>query len=154
MTYNPQNILQKFYVVRFPTIKFFLKMTIFLLSGHTPKSPPIFLWDSKRILHRCSWFFGARASKKEITAFSRAIASYCHKLKILGSEGFRSITNTGLNGGQEVPHYHMHLLGEKIGSNGLWKFNRTSKFCRTTRNNGNKTTLSSGTSDATIGDER
>ena len=30
--------------------------------------------------------------------------------------GYRLITNTGEDGGQEVPHFHIHILaGEKIG---------------------------------------
>lgn len=54
--------------------------------------------------------FGARAAPEEITAFWRAVS------KIAGGEnlpesGFRTIANTGLNGGQEVPHFHVHLLG-------------------------------------------
>ena len=31
--------------------------------------------------------------------------------------GYRLITNSGDDGGQEVPHFHIHILaGEKIGS--------------------------------------
>ena len=31
--------------------------------------------------------------------------------------GYRLITNSGEDGGQEVPHFHIHILaGEKIGS--------------------------------------
>ena len=31
--------------------------------------------------------------------------------------GYRIISNSGNNGGQEVPHFHIHILGgEKIGS--------------------------------------
>jgi diadenosine tetraphosphate (Ap4A) HIT family hydrolase len=34
----------------------------------------------------------------------------------ISNDGFRTIANTGLNGGQEVPHFHVHLLGgKKIG---------------------------------------
>ena len=59
--------------------------------------------------------FGANAAPDEITGFYRAIA------KIAGDEGvidtgFRAIANTGLNGGQEVPHFHVHILGgERLG---------------------------------------
>ena len=39
-----------------------------------------------------------------------------NKLEIEES-GYRLITNSGKNGGQEVPHFHIHILaGEKIGS--------------------------------------
>lgn len=59
--------------------------------------------------------FGAKASSEEITGFYRAVSKVAHDLGIAES-GFRSIANTGLNGGQEVPHFHIHLLGgKKIG---------------------------------------
>ena len=29
----------------------------------------------------------------------------------MAETGYRLIANTGLNGGQEVPHYHVHILG-------------------------------------------
>jgi histidine triad (HIT) family protein len=56
--------------------------------------------------------FSANASDEEIIAFNRAVAKLTedHDLK---DSGFRAIANCGINGGQEVPHYHMHLLGGK-----------------------------------------
>ena len=33
----------------------------------------------------------------------------------LNNGGYKVITNSGLNGGQEVPHFHIHILGgEKL----------------------------------------
>ena len=40
-------------------------------------------------------------------------------VKMLGlkDSGYRLISNSGLNGGQEVPHYHVHIIGgEPLGS--------------------------------------
>ena len=35
----------------------------------------------------------------------------------LKNEGYRLITNSGKNGGQEVPHFHIHIIGgEPLGS--------------------------------------
>lgn len=56
--------------------------------------------------------FGAKASAEEIKGFYAAVSKIAEQ-KGLAAQGFRSIANTGLNGGQEVPHYHMHLLGGK-----------------------------------------
>jgi len=61
--------------------------------------------------------FNAEASEKEIVEFSKSITYIVKLLKISGSEkGYRVLTNIGINGGQEVPHLHHHVLGgEKIG---------------------------------------
>ena len=59
--------------------------------------------------------FGANATADELTGFWRAVSKVAED-NGLTAEGFRSIANTGLNGGQEVPHFHVHLLGgKKIG---------------------------------------
>ena len=31
--------------------------------------------------------------------------------KILSEKGFRIITNSGKDGNQDVPHFHVHILG-------------------------------------------
>lgn len=56
--------------------------------------------------------FGARGSPEEITAFYRAINHIAQDYN-LKDDGFRVIANTGINGGQEVPHFHAHILGGK-----------------------------------------
>ena len=54
--------------------------------------------------------FGAQASAEEITGFYRAVSKVASDLGI-AQDGFRAIANTGTHGGQEVPHFHVHLLG-------------------------------------------
>jgi len=59
--------------------------------------------------------FGSKATADEIAGFCRAVSKVANDLG-LAEAGFRLIANTGINGGQEVPHYHVHLLGgKKIG---------------------------------------
>jgi len=57
--------------------------------------------------------FCAEASDAEIVDFARVSARLCKELGLSldGNAGFRAITNAGTHGGQEVPHYHLHLLG-------------------------------------------
>lgn len=54
--------------------------------------------------------FGAQASAAEIAAMARAISKITQDLG-LAETGYRLIANTGAHGHQEVPHYHVHILG-------------------------------------------
>jgi histidine triad (HIT) family protein len=54
--------------------------------------------------------FAAEASAEEIADFHRTVAKTCAILGLTG-DGFRAIANTGAHGHQEVPHYHLHILG-------------------------------------------
>lgn len=56
--------------------------------------------------------FTKRASKEEIVKFSEAITRVAEK-KGISKTGYRVISNIGLNGQQEVPHLHMHVVGGK-----------------------------------------
>ena len=58
-----------------------------------------------------------KASNKEIVEFNKAIIQIVKMLKISNQEGgYRILSNTGKDGGQEVPHLHYHIFGgEKIG---------------------------------------
>lgn len=59
--------------------------------------------------------FGANAKAAEIVAFYEAISKIVEEKNLKG-KGCRVITNTGLDAGQEVPHYHAHILGgERLG---------------------------------------
>ncbi|MFN3972283.1 MAG: HIT domain-containing protein [Gemmobacter sp.] len=58
--------------------------------------------------------FAAHASEAEIADFHRAAAEVCTLLGVnpgAGGAGFRAIANAGEAGLQEVPHYHLHILG-------------------------------------------
>jgi diadenosine tetraphosphate (Ap4A) HIT family hydrolase len=54
--------------------------------------------------------FAAKASDAELAAFMRAIGTIV-AVEGLAESGFRLIANTGKNGHQEVPHFHMHIVG-------------------------------------------
>jgi histidine triad (HIT) family protein len=57
--------------------------------------------------------FCAQASDAELVDFHRTAAQVCAMLGLTldAGEGFRAITNAGDHGLQEVPHYHLHILG-------------------------------------------
>jgi diadenosine tetraphosphate (Ap4A) HIT family hydrolase len=54
--------------------------------------------------------FTEQASPEEVGRFFKTVGAIARKLG-LDEEGFRTIANTGANGGQEVPHFHVHLCG-------------------------------------------
>lgn len=56
--------------------------------------------------------FSQKASAAEQSEFFAAISAIVTEFD-LADTGFRTISNTGLNGGQEVPHFHVHIVGGK-----------------------------------------
>jgi len=56
--------------------------------------------------------FGSQAGAKEVAAFFKAVSHIAEEAG-LQAGGFRCIANAGVDGGQEVPHFHMHILGGK-----------------------------------------
>ncbi|MNP59229.1 HIT-like protein [compost metagenome] len=57
--------------------------------------------------------FAANASDAEILDFTRALARLTQELGVDldQGQGYRAITNAGPDGVQEVPHFHLHILG-------------------------------------------
>ena len=69
-----------------------------------PKSPYINFYD-----------FTKNTSTKEHESFWKLVNDVIEYYKV-ETEGFRIITNSGNNGNQDVPHFHVHLLGgENLG---------------------------------------
>ncbi|MEO0643546.1 MAG: histidine triad nucleotide-binding protein [Pseudomonadota bacterium] len=64
-----------------------------------PKGPYV-SWDD----------FSAKASAEAIAGFIRAVGHVARE-KGLVDPGYRLLANIGAHGGQEVPHFHVHILG-------------------------------------------
>lgn len=60
--------------------------------------------------------FAATASPEEITGFMRLCAEVARieGVSLEGGNGFRAITNAGADGVQEVPHFHLHIMGGRM----------------------------------------
>jgi histidine triad (HIT) family protein len=63
--------------------------------------------------------FGAEASAAEQVGFAHALSEAARAAGVaesVGGGGFRLIANSGPDGRQDVPHYHVHIAGgEKLG---------------------------------------
>lgn len=114
MGYDDQNIFAKILRGEIPCNKVYEDDHVLAFRDIAPQAPVHILVIPKGAYVSID-DFGAHAGADEIKAFFAAVA------KIAGEQGltdggFRTIANTGLNGGQEVPHFHLHLLGgKKIG---------------------------------------
>ncbi len=54
--------------------------------------------------------FSANGSDAEIAGLFRAVGTVTRQLE-LETPGYRILANMGEHGGQEVPHFHVHLFG-------------------------------------------
>ena len=62
--------------------------------------------------------FNTNASVSEMVGLLKGISFVAKKLGISmkNGNGYRALVNIGADGGQEVPHLHIHLFGgEKVG---------------------------------------
>lgn len=53
--------------------------------------------------------FARDAAPDEQVGFMQAVAEVCRLTGV--EDGFRAISNTRTHGVQDVPHYHMHIIG-------------------------------------------
>jgi diadenosine tetraphosphate (Ap4A) HIT family hydrolase len=54
--------------------------------------------------------FSERASAEEIAGFVKAVG-HVARTQGMVTRGYRLLANVGRNGGQEVPHLHVHIFG-------------------------------------------
>lgn len=109
--YDENNIFAKILRGEIPCDKVYEDDHVLAFKDIDPKAPVHILVIPKGAYISLD-DFGANASPEEIKAFFAAVDKIAEE-QDLKSAGFRSIANTGLNGGQEVPHFHLHLLGGK-----------------------------------------
>lgn len=112
--YDPNNIFAKILRGEIPCDKIHENEYAIAFNDIGPKAPVHVLVVPKGAYVSIT-DFSQNASAAEIAGFFRAVGAVIEMLGV-DSEGFRSIANTGLNGGQEVPHFHMHILaGKSLG---------------------------------------
>lgn len=108
-TYDTNNIFAKILRGEIPCKKVYEDDHVLAFHDIAPKAPVHVL-----VIPKGQYIsiddFGANASAEEIKAFYAAVSTIAREQNVNNS-GFRVIANTGLNGGQEVPHFHVHILG-------------------------------------------
>jgi diadenosine tetraphosphate (Ap4A) HIT family hydrolase len=110
-TYDPNNIFARILRGEIPCKKVYEDDHVLAFHDINPLAPVHVLVIPKGAYIAID-DFGAKASPDEINAFYAAVSKITADLD-LSADGFRVIANCGLNGGQEVPHFHLHILGGK-----------------------------------------
>ena len=107
--YDPKNIFARILRGEIPCDKVYEDDFVLAFRDIAPKAPVHIL-----VIPKGAYLdvvdFSANAKAAEIEGFFRAVSKIAGELGI-SEKGFRSIANTGEHGGQEVPHFHLHLLG-------------------------------------------
>lgn len=112
MTYDNNNIFAKIIRGEIPCDKVFENDHVLAFRDINPLAPVHVLVIPKGA-YTDLYDFSATASAEEIHEFHKAIKQIADELGLV-EKGFRAIANTGEHGGQEVPHYHLHILGGEL----------------------------------------
>ena len=109
MSYDSNNIFAKILRGEIPCKKFYEDEFALAFPDIAPKAPTHILVIPKGpyVTHND---FVQRASAEEIAGFERAVGKVAQMAGV-DTTGYRLISNCGANAHQEVPHYHVHILG-------------------------------------------
>jgi diadenosine tetraphosphate (Ap4A) HIT family hydrolase len=111
MSYDPNNIFAKILCGEIPAKKVYEDEFALAFHDINPKAPTHVLVIPKGPYTNQSDFVGS-AGAEEIAGFERAIAKVAQMTNVANT-GFRLLSNNGVDAHQEVPHYHVHVLGGK-----------------------------------------
>jgi histidine triad (HIT) family protein len=112
-TYDPQNIFARILRGEIPN-KTVLETPHTLAFHDIHPQAPIHVLVIPKGPYVTFDHFAAEASAEELTDFHRTAAKVCAMMGIAPGQGYRAITNAGVHGMQEVPHYHLHILGGRV----------------------------------------
>lgn len=110
--YDPHNIFAKISRKEMACKQVYEDDYILAFHDAFPKAPVHVLVIPKQAGYRSFDDFSANAPADAIAAFFRAVGIVARQLG-LEKEGYRIIANHGDNSGQEIFHFHMHILGGK-----------------------------------------
>jgi diadenosine tetraphosphate (Ap4A) HIT family hydrolase len=109
MAYDPQNIFARILRREIPARIVFEDAHALAFHDIQPQAP-VHVLVIPRGAYRDWPDFAARATAEEQAGFVRAIAETA-RLVGIEAAGYRVLSNIGADGGQEVPHLHVHLFG-------------------------------------------
>jgi len=109
VTYDPNNVFARILRGEIPAQRLYEDEYALAFPDIRPAAPTHVLVIPKGAYVSIA-DFGANASAAEITGFVRAVSHVAGLIGVI-DPGFRLIANSGPDSHQEVPHFHVHLLG-------------------------------------------
>lgn len=111
MVYDPNNIFAKILRSDIPCGRLYEDRFCLAFHDISPKAPVHVLVVPKGEFTSFD-DFSANASPELMVGFFQSVGAITRELN-LDENGYRLIMNKGANGGQEVNHFHVHILGGK-----------------------------------------
>ena len=109
MSYDPDNIFAKILRGEIPCDKVYEDEQVLAFRDINPQAPVHVL-----VIPKGSYIsledFTVEASLEEISGFFQAVGKVARELGLV-EPGYRILSNIGNDGGQEVPHLHVHIFG-------------------------------------------
>ena len=112
MAYDPNNVFAKILRGEIPCKKIYEDDFALAFHDIAPKAPVHVLVIPKGPYVSLD-DFSEQAPVELIAGFLRAVGKVARQLG-LTETGYRLLANTGRDGGQEVPHLHVHLFGGRV----------------------------------------
>ena len=109
MAYDPNNIFARILRGEIPCKKVYEDEYALAFHDIHPQAPVHVLVIPKGAYVSMD-DFAAKAGGAEIEGFFRAVGKVARDLGVAES-GYRFLANQGRDGGQEVPHFHVHIFG-------------------------------------------
>lgn len=107
--YDPNNIFARILRGEIPCKKVYENDAVLAFHDISPAAP-VHVLVIPRGAYTDFHDFTTRATPQEIAQFWQAVDHVTQEQGLLPA-GFRLVTNTGPQSGQEVPHFHVHVLG-------------------------------------------
>ncbi|MBV1834922.1 histidine triad nucleotide-binding protein [Novacetimonas pomaceti] len=115
VAYDPQNVFARILRGELPCNKVYENEYVLAFHDIAPKAPIHVLVIPKGAYVSFA-DFSKNASDAEITGFTRGVGQVARILQVDGP-GYRLLSNVGKEGGQEVPHFHVHIFaGRALGA--------------------------------------